>query len=99
MSATPGLDISRLPEGQNSGAKMLDVVPGGARWNGEMHPEIFVHHLTIDDMDIDVLRLPANPGVNYHIPAYEGGDSKSTPDTRRPPTLLAVLDPRRRWRK
>ena len=99
MSVAPPLDIGRLPEGQNGGAKMVDVVPGGARWHSEMHPETFVHNLAIDDIDIDVLHLPANPGVDHRIPACESGDSESAPNTRRPPTLLALLYPRRCWRK
>jgi len=99
MSVAPRLDIGRLPEGQNGGAKMVNVVPRGARWHGEMHPETFLHNLVIDDIDIDVLHLPANPGVDHRVPAYESGDSESTPNAGRPPTLLALLDPRRRWRK
>src|SRR5271163_2462185 len=99
VSAAPRLYIGRLPEGQDSGAKMVDVVPGGARWNGEMHPKIFLHHLIIDNIDVDVLPLPANPGVDHRIPTCESDDSKSTPNTRRPPTLLALLDPGRRWRQ
>src|SRR5712672_940413 len=99
VSVAPFLYIGRLPEGQNGGAKMVDVVPGGARWHGEMHPEAFLYHLVIDDIYIDVLHLPANPGVDHRTPACESGDPKSTPNTRRPPTLLTLLDPRRGWRQ
>jgi hypothetical protein len=99
MSFAPGLNIGLVPEGQNGGAKVVNVVPCRSRRNGKMHPEIFLHDLAIDDVDIDVFHLPAKPGVDHRVPAHQGDDSSTTPNARRPPTLAALLDPRRRGEK
>lgn len=97
MSFTPGPNIGLVPERQNGGAEVVNIVPCHLRRNRKMHPEILLYDRAIDDVNIDVFHLPAKPGVDHRVPTHQGGDSTTTPNARRPPTLVALLNPRSCW--
>jgi len=96
MSFAPDLHVGLVPEGQNGGTEVVNVVPRCSWGNGKMHPEIFFLDLAFYDVDIDVFHLAAKSGVDHRVPAHQGGNTATTPDTGGPPTLIAFLNPRGR---
>src|SRR5580692_12460748 len=72
---------------------MMDVVPRPTQRHGEMHHNVVLAHKTVADMKVEVLRLPADAGVDDDIAADQCGDAESAPDARRPPTPLTALHP------
>jgi hypothetical protein len=63
MSFAPNLHVGLVPEGQNSGAKVVNIVPSCSRRNGKVYPEIVFLHFAPHDVDIDVFYLAANSAV------------------------------------
>src|ERR1700722_5920462 len=74
MSFAPNLHVGLVPEGQNSGAKVVNIVPSCSRRNGKVHPEIVFLHFAPHDVDIDVFYLAANSAVDHRVP-HQAGNS------------------------
>jgi hypothetical protein len=97
MPNAPLFYVNLSPERQHGGTEMVNIVPCRLGPNGEMDPKILFYDLAVGDMDVDVLHLTTNAGMNNCIPPDEGGDTKSAPYTWCPPALQVVLHPSGSW--
>ena len=72
---------------------MMNVVPSAMQRHRKMGDDGVVMYKTAADMNVEILRFAADPGVNDDILADKYADAKRAPDARRPPTQFPSLHP------
>ena len=70
MSVAPPLDIGRLPEGQNGGAKMMDVVPGLTWRVRKVNEQPGLHRNTFHDINLHRFLFASYPRMYGQFALY-----------------------------
>ena len=77
---------------------LMDILPGAARWNGEVDPHfVETNRFPIGGRNDERLRLGSKSCVDPNIAADQSGDAERAPDTRSPPIAVSRFYPVCGW--